>query len=144
MRVLVHALVGRWNAHLLEHLNGLRARAGRVQSGVQLERFTNLIAHGEHRVERGHGLLKNHRDAVAAHLAHAFFAGLDQVFALKQHLAAADAPRRAGNEPQQGQRGHAFAATRLAHHAQGFAAVNAQVDAIEHQRFTAPGIEFHP
>jgi hypothetical protein len=37
---------------------------------VQAQRLGDLVADGEHRVERGHRLLEDHRDAVAADRAH--------------------------------------------------------------------------
>ena len=59
------------NADLLQHLDrAWRARRG-VEPGVQAQRLDDLVADGEHRVQRGHRLLEDHRDAVAAHLAHA-------------------------------------------------------------------------
>ena len=56
---------------------------------VQAHGFADLIADGEHRVERRHRLLKDHRDPVAADLAHLVERQLQQVFA-----GVRDRPRR--------------------------------------------------
>jgi hypothetical protein len=57
------------NAHLLEHRQRLGARARRVLALVQAYRLGDLLADGEHRVERRHRLLEDHRDLGAADVA---------------------------------------------------------------------------
>jgi hypothetical protein len=57
---------------------GIRTRGDRAgtQRGagcravVRTHRLGDLIAHGEHRIEAGHRLLEDHRDAAAAQAAH--------------------------------------------------------------------------
>ena len=53
---------------------GSDRRGRRTQPGVQPQRFADLVAHREDRVQRRHRLLKDHRDIVSANLAH-FFVG---------------------------------------------------------------------
>ena len=48
----------------------IRSRAWRsAQALMQFEDFADLLFHRMQRVERGHRLLENHGDVVAAHLA---------------------------------------------------------------------------
>src|SRR5262249_4761356 len=88
---------------------------------MQVDRLADLPPHGEQRVQRGHRLLEDHRNVVAADLLHLGLAELEEVAAIKPDRAADDATRRVGNEAQDRERGHALAATRLADHAQRLA-----------------------
>ena len=47
-----------------------------------------LVADGKHRIQGGHGFLKNHADAVAADLAHILGRDLEQVAALEYNFPA--------------------------------------------------------
>ena len=49
----------------------------------------------------------------------------------ERHLAAHDPPRRVGNQPQDGQRGHALAAARFAHQGQSLAGRQAPAHALD-------------
>ena len=51
---------------------------------------------GVDRIERGHRLLEDHRDLVAADLLHLLLGRVEQVPALEADLAADDAPGRVG------------------------------------------------
>ena len=53
-----------------QHLDRLGQRGGAAEPLMQDQRFGDLMADGQHRVERGHRLLEDHRDLVAADLAH--------------------------------------------------------------------------
>jgi hypothetical protein len=88
---------------------------------VETNHLAHLIAHGEDRVERGHGLLKDHGNPVAPDLTHPGFGVAQKVFSLEPDLAADDLSGRLGNELDDGVRRDAFAATRFAHQPQGFA-----------------------
>jgi hypothetical protein len=117
VRVLVHAALGLGDLHHAQHFHGALHRIGAAGLLVQLHRLGDLPAHGEHRVQRGHRLLEDHGDAVAANLAHLALAQLHQVGAAQPHGARVT-PRRRGHQPQDRQRGHALAAARFADHAQ--------------------------
>ena len=70
-----------------------RACPGRLpaQAQVQTQHFTDLAADAEHRIERAHRLLENHRDFTTAQLAHGFLWQLQQiVFAIEDAAAGID------------------------------------------------------
>jgi hypothetical protein len=73
VRIVVDALFRRRDANLLEHLDGLFARIGTGETQVQAYRLGNLVPHGEDRIEARHRILKDHRDLMAANLAHLRF-----------------------------------------------------------------------
>ena len=52
---------------------------------VHPDRLRHLVADGEQRVQRGHRVLQDHGDALAAHAAHLGVGFLQQVLALEQH-----------------------------------------------------------
>ena len=104
-----------------------RARApggGAAGALVHPDRLGHLVADGEQRVERGHRVLQDHGDALAAHAAHLGVGFLEQVLALEQHPAAGDAGGRR-QEAQDGERQRALAGAGLADDAQRLAGVDA-------------------
>ena len=92
-----------------------RARiAARAHIAMQAQRLADLEAHRKGRVQAGHRLLKDHADAVAAHVAHRALVQRQQVLAVEREPPALDLRRRAGQEPHDGARGDALAAAGLA------------------------------
>ena len=89
------------------------------------DRLGDLVADREQRVERSHRVLQDHRDPLAAHVAHLGVGFLDQILALEQHPAADDA-RRGRQDPQDRQRERALTRTDLADDAEGLAGIDAQ------------------
>jgi len=84
-----------------------------------------LFFHRVQRVQRGHGLLKNHADAAAAQGAQLGLAGAGDFPAVEADAAAGMA--RGGRQKlQYGQRGDAFAAAGLADQGDCFAAPQRQ------------------
>ena len=66
--ILVHAQLRPLDVHFHERFDGAAASFLVTQARAgEPDRFDDLIAHGEHRVQRGHGLLEDHRDVPAAH-----------------------------------------------------------------------------
>ena len=93
------------------------------QALVQRDRLADLLADGEQRIERGHRLLEDHRDLVAADAPPSRGSlELEQVPALEADGAADDAAGRVGDQAQDRQRRHALAAAGFAHDAQRLAA----------------------
>ena len=73
--------------------------------------FRDLVSYGENWIEGRHGLLKNHRDPVAADVADLFIAQRDEILALELDATARlDSPGRL-DQSQDGERGHRFSAT---------------------------------
>ena len=61
---------------------------------MQTQRFGNLLAHSEYGIQRGHGILKDHRDVVAAYVTHLAVGKLQQIPAFKKNLSGGDLPWR--------------------------------------------------
>ena len=71
VRVVVDALLGGRDADQLQQLDGARSRPARsVMFRCSCSDFADLAADGQHRVERGHRVLEDHGDLVAADMAH--------------------------------------------------------------------------
>jgi hypothetical protein len=77
------------------------------------DRLRHLVADREERIERGHGVLQDHGDALAAYAAHVGVRLLQQVLTLEQHAAARHAGRWR-QQAQDGERQRAFPGPRLA------------------------------
>src|SRR5262245_46637372 len=74
--------------------------------------FSDLRTDIENRIQRVHGLLKDHADARAPNLSELSFVKLSQVAALKENPAALHATGR-GNQLQDRHRCHTFSAATL-------------------------------
>jgi hypothetical protein len=85
------------DAHLLQELDGSTFGIGFAQLQVDANGLCELLFYGQHRVQGGHRVLKDHGDAIAANFAHLWQAQLQQVLPFKQHLPVGDFPRRLGN-----------------------------------------------
>ncbi len=113
VRIFPRPAFRRRNPHHPQHGDGgLPRRAGR-QLLVQHDRFGDLVAHGEDRVQRRHRLLEDHADIVPAQPPHVALAGGAQVLGAailvgEQHLAADDAAVGPVQQPHDGQAGDGF------------------------------------
>ena len=87
---------------------------------MQDERLADLKADGEHGVERGHRILKDHGDAIAANLPQLIRIQLQQVTAIKNDLTSHNLTGRRGNEPGQRHDADALATAAFADDGQGF------------------------
>ena len=87
------------------------------------QRFSHLIADREHRIERGHRLLKDERDAGAPYFSHPAFVERQEILSLEDDAAAGDAAGRL-NQAHDGQRGHRLAAARFADESERFTRLN--------------------
>src|SRR5512145_3136354 len=81
---------------------------------MEFERLGDLATDREHRVERGHRILKDHSDAVTSHMANLLIVTIEQVLTIEQHLATNDPPWWGWNKPHHRERGHTFARSALA------------------------------
>jgi hypothetical protein len=109
------------NAHRLEHLQG--ALAGLSPGGVGVHQISllDLLAHGDDRVQRVHGILHDHRDTVAADGAQGAFVGAQQIDAVELHAFGARAsPGR--QQAEDGPSGLRFSRAGFADDAELFAA----------------------
>ncbi len=78
------------DAHVFEQRQHPGADRGAGQVGMDRKHLADLIADAAQRIERGHRLLEDHRDAGAAHPPHFRGGGRRQIAAFKHHPAAID------------------------------------------------------
>ncbi len=96
VRIRFQAHLRRRDLHLLEDLQRDLHRLCARDVLVAHHRFTQLIAQRKRRIERGHRLLKNHRQLAAAQIGIFPRRELAQIVAAKLHLPADDL--RAGGQ----------------------------------------------
>src|SRR5262245_40138532 len=113
-----------------KHINGLCACLFFAQPLVQTDRLADLIAHSKHRIERGHRLLKNHGNLVAANFAHLLVAKLEEIVPAITNLAADDLSRRRWDQSHNRKRRDALATTGLADESEGFPFRDVKTDAV--------------
>ena len=130
MRVLVGALVGLRDAHLLEEADRLLQRLLGIEVLVKPQRLADLPAGLEDRVHGGHGILEDHRDLLAPDLLHLRVGGLGQVAPLVEDPAARDAAR-ALEQPHHAEHRHRLTGARLADDAQRFPGIEVEGDAVD-------------
>ena len=70
MRVAAHQRLRACQPHFRQELNRLTPGRFRRQGQVANQRLHQLFAEGQHRIERAHRLLKDHRQPVAAQIGH--------------------------------------------------------------------------
>src|SRR5260221_1695808 len=133
MRVVGEALPRRGDLDLIEQLErgGIGLAAAHVAMIVQ--RLGDLEADGEHRVERGHRLLEDHRDAVAADLAHLLLVEPDEIAPGEADMPGGDPPARRRHQPHDGEGGDALAAAGFADDRQRLVALHGEAD-VAHRR----------
>ena len=130
VRVLVEALLG--IGHADERRAGRRRAAPprrRRRRVVRADRLGDLITDPEHRVERRHRVLEDHRHLAAADLAELVLGHREQVAALEDRFAAHDPAGRLRDQPEHREHGHALARARLADDAEHLAGEEVVADA---------------
>ena len=141
VRIVVEAPLGRRDAHPAQHLDRVRLRRLAADPTVAQDALDDLLADGERRVERAHRLLEDHRDPVAAQLAHRRRRQLEQIGALEPDLAAGDAARRPRHESHDRQCGDALAAAGLADDAERAARLQREAHAVDGAELAAFDVE---
>ncbi len=131
MRVIVHALGGLGDADRLEQLDRALRRIAVTDAEVVLDAFGHLAFDRQHRVQRGDGVLEDHRHVAAAHAAHLSFGQLQQVAAHELDAAGDGGVVHHAHETEDGQGADALAATRLAHEADHLAGGDGEGDAVD-------------
>ena len=133
VRILLQSAFRLGNPHLRHQFD--RAGTGGVggEAAVDPQTVEQLAADGEHRVERGHRLLEDHADLVAADPAHGRGAGGGEVGhvsvgAGEGDAAAGDASAAELDQAHDGERGHRLARAALTDHAERFAGSHFEAD----------------
>ena len=132
MGVLHHALLGLRNPDKPEHLEHPLSGLRLVEPLMEHDRLSDLVTDRVHRVEARQRLLEDHRDRIAANLAHVVLALLHEVDDLAVRLSEKDlavlnlAPGTELDKPHDRQRSDRLARTRLAHDRQGLTLVKVE------------------
>ena len=98
MRIAAEPALRVGNADLGEYLDRAGARGSAGKPAVQEQNLANLLIDGVQRIERGHRLLENDGDVVAAHAAHVALGEREQVAAVESDSARWMRCRRVGQK----------------------------------------------
>ncbi len=131
VRVRVDLLRRIRNADLVQEVDRALVRFARRKPLVQAQDFGDLVTHREDGVERRHRLLEDHRDPVAADLAHLGFGHLHEVLAAEDHLAADDLAGRVRDEAHGREARDGFARTGFADEAHGLALLDIEGNVVD-------------
>ena len=101
-----------------------------VQTFVLFQALRDLRAYRHHRIQGGHGFLKNHGDTATADSPHAFLGEYQEFFTIQQHGTGHDLATRPRKQSQQGQGRHGLSATRLAKQRESLALPDVKADAV--------------
>ena len=108
-------------SHEFQHVAGAFQGVGFGAFAVQFHHFGDLFDDGNHGIQRGHGILKDHGDLAAANGAHLAFLLAQQAFAFENDVARLDLCGRNGQKAHNAQSRGGLAGSGLAHKSQGFA-----------------------
>ena len=141
MGIGAETLLGLAHADLEQKLEHALAGARFVHVAMQLQYLAHLLLDGVQRVERGHRLLEDHGDAVAADRLQLRLGDLQEVAAFKPDLARGVGSRRIGKQLQDRQRGHGLARSQFAYECHRLALADAERDAVDRKHLLAAGGE---
>jgi len=133
MRVGIDHAHGIGNTHRIQQIERAALELAAAQFLMLRQRLADLRAHGQHRIQAGHRLLKNHGDARTAQGAHGDFRQGKQILAVEFDAATDNACRR-GQQAHQGQGRHRLAATGFTQERERLAAFNAKTHRIHGAR----------
>ena len=141
VRIVVDALLRRRDPDELQHLDRPRHGVLLAEPLMQLHRLGDLIADGEDRVQRRHGLLEDHRDVVAADLLELPLLEHGEITALEEDARAFRDPAGPVDQAHHRQRGHGLAAARLADDAERAPRRDLEVDPVDGAEEAVAGVE---
>ena len=127
--VAVHPFFGHGHVDHAQGFDGLLPGLLLIEALMEAKDLHELVPHGKDRIERGHGLLKDHGHPVAPDVAEVLHGHIQQALAVK--LDAAGDPGVLLGQAHDGQGRHALAAARLAHDAQGLPLVDIEGQDVE-------------
>ena len=93
------------------------------------QQLVHLVTTAHDRVERRHGLLKNHAHGLASEFTQSGLRRFEKCFTLQQNFAAIGF-QFFGQQPHDGGCHDRLSRPRLAHHTQSFASLNAETDVL--------------
>ena len=130
MREVVDPAVGVRDPHLRQQLDRPPPRLPLRELVVLVQLLLDLPADRVDRVQRGHRVLKDHRDLLAAHLPHRVAGKRHQVAALVEDLALVH-DVRVGDQPHHRHHRHALSRPRLADDPDDLALRNRERDPVD-------------
>ena len=139
-RILLHALFGFVDVDQFQHLDRTFARLRFGAVGMQHDRLHQLMSDRIGRIQRGHGILEDDRDLVAANGLHDGFIRADELLPVKLDGTGYDLAG-CGKNLHDGIRGDGFARAGLADDAEHLAAVEVEGYAVDGFDFTRGGKE---
>ncbi len=128
----LEAFVGLGDAHQFQQLQGAFGGHLAGKPLVQAEHFVDLLLDGVQRVQRGHRLLENHRNPVAADMPDGLFLQGQQIVVGVLDRARRVTCQRVGQQAQYRVRRDRLARAAFAHQCQGFAALDIEADVVHH------------
>ena len=131
MRILVEPAHRVGDADQLHQFDGARRRFLVGHAEMDLQRFLDLQADREDRIQRGHRLLKDHRDVATANLAHLLVVEVEQGSAVEHDPAFRDFPGKPWQQPHDRERRYRLAGPGLADDGDHLAAVDGEADALD-------------
>ncbi len=126
VRMIVEAPRRGGDLDLLEDAQRLGVGRRGIEPAMDAQRFCDLEADGQDRVQGRHRFLEDHRGAVPADLFQARFVEPDDVLTIDIDPALRDTALRLRDQPHHGERGDALAASGLADQGERFVASDAQ------------------
>ena len=142
VRVVAKTLGRSRNADQGEDLFGALKCDATAGAAVQTDRFSHLLADGLGGVQRGHAVLENHRDLVAANAPQLPRGEVEKVTAAEVDGSGGDLAA-VGQHPHDGEASHRLSRTGLADHTEGLAATYLQVQAAHGLEVAALALEPH-
>ena len=142
VRIIINPCRCIGNPHRLEQFQCAPAGRCIVNPAMQAQHFDDLLANGKNRVERGHRLLKDHRDLIAPQAPQPCRRCLRQIFALEQDLPARNAPH-GRQQTHQRKRSHRLATAGLADKTDALAAFECEGNIIQNGNGAGTGGELN-
>ncbi len=141
MRILLEPALAVGDADQPQQLERPRACVCLAHPEMDEQRLHDLLPDRQDRIERGHRLLKDHRDIAPAHLAHLVVGETEQVASLEQDAPVRNARGVLGQQAHDRERRHRLAAAGLADDGYDLAAVDAVGNAVDGVDGAARGLE---
>ena len=135
MRIIVDPLLGRGDADIAQQLDGALARRDAGRAAMPNQHFDNLLADRIGRIERGHRLLEDHGEAIAAQIAQLAIGQRQQIDAVEAN-GAGNLRRILRQQAHNGERGDALAATGFADDAERCATCEIEFDGVDGVRYS--------
>ena len=131
MGVAVDAGFGIGDADFGEGFDGASARFVALDVEMESERLGELVHNLEVGIERGHGILEDHGDALASNGAQVFLVFSQEVDAVEECFAGVNFSRRFGDESEEGVAGDGFSRAGLSNDAESFTFLDGKGDVFD-------------